>query len=806
MKHLSIPFSARFFLIIFVLIFALQPSAISLAQTVLHQSHNNTSPGVSAPSPASATASACTWTYYPVLGGALQAEQPLFADPDSTPIDQMSVGNLFKGKSTHLADTGSTDFNGDNKTDVFRTLPRPDGDLQWQYSSGGTGAWQNLAYATSVLPVSQLQFGNFNGDPKTDVFASLYSSILAAYQWQYSPGGTGSFANLATLNTYPNRLALGDFNGDGVTDVFTAIQQNNTYQWAYSPGGAISLINLAFDAGDPALLRFGDFNGDGVTDVFTARQLPDGSTQWMYSSGGAVSFTNLNTSTIPYAELKFGDFNGDGVTDVLAAEPQSDGSLQVVVWPGGLGAGVTLGRIPAPAPALRVGDFNGDGISDLLAYRCGMPGPLVLPQIQTLAASGYKTFQRIQTGDVNGDGQADLILVSTCQNSNAFGTCASHHLQVGVALGASSHTYTLAAPQQLGADALDFNYYKVLAGDFDGDGKTDLALVYLSSPNLTIYFAHSNGDGTFNLGPAQNFAGSWNSYNPIVGDFNGDGKADLAFTTVCSFTNSSCSNGENNAVVVATAGIGGVFSMGSLQNLGSPAGWGDYMTLAGDFNGDGKTDLVFNSTCQKINFIDTTCTAGDANIVFTALSTGTSSFTMSAPQIFGGSGWADYRYFSDLAGDLNGDGRADLVWTSGYQSVAKTYNNLVAAALANPDGSFQISPIQDFGSAWMGVLSLVDLNRDGKADLLWNDPPLGDTDVDTYAVALSNGNGTFNNRGPGSFFTGAGFFIQPETDTGVHIPNSLVVVSTHQDSISSALFVINGYLLTNKTYLPMLSK
>lgn len=234
-----------------------------------------------------------------------------------------------------------------------------------------------------------------------------------------------------------------------------------------------------------------------------------------------------------------------------------------------------------------------------MAYRCGMSAPLVFPQNQTLATSGYSTYQRTLSGDVNGDGQSDLILISTCQNPNAIGICASHHIQVSTALGTSSRAYTLVAPQLLDATANDFTYYKTLAGDFDGDGKTDLVLAYLSSPNLILYFAHSNGDGTFTLGPAQNFGGAWNSYNSIVGDFNGDGKADLAFTTVCYFSNGSCSNGDNNAVAVATAGIGGVFTMSALQNLGSPTGWANYLTLAGDFNGDGKTDLAFNSTCQK---------------------------------------------------------------------------------------------------------------------------------------------------------------------------------------------------------------
>ena len=56
--------------------------------------------------------------------------------------------------------------------------------------------------------------------------------------------------------------------------------------------------------------------------------------------------------------------------------------------------------------------------------------------------------------------------------------------------------------------------------------------------------------------------------------------------------------------------------------------WGSFYVFPGDFNGDGRTDLVFNSTCQKNAAFDSTCTAGDANLVYSGLASGSGTFTL----------------------------------------------------------------------------------------------------------------------------------------------------------------------------------
>ncbi len=183
MKPISVIATFRQCLLAVSLIFALLPTLKISAQPVLSPLGNKSQSTLTEPQPQAADAAGCQWTYYPVSGGKLQPEQPLFNDPDNTPIVNLSLGNLFKGKAAHLAGTGSTDLDGDNKTDVFRTVPRNDGNLEWQYSSGGAKPWQNLGYASATLPATALQFGDINGDLKTDVFANYYNPGLKAHQW-----------------------------------------------------------------------------------------------------------------------------------------------------------------------------------------------------------------------------------------------------------------------------------------------------------------------------------------------------------------------------------------------------------------------------------------------------------------------------------------------------------------------------------------------------------------------------------------------------------------------------------------------
>jgi hypothetical protein len=288
----------------------------------------------------------------------------------------------------------------------------------------------------------------------------------------------------------------------------------------------------------------------------------------------------------PQAQPSFatitGDFNGDGIQDVAVC------TFGVVTILLGSGNGTFT-----PAPSLTVGtdaysiakgDFNGDGNLDL-----------VVPAdsgITILLGKGNGTFTRapmitlgsflynVVVGDLNGDGIPDLAVSDGGDD------------KVYTLLGKGDGTFTPTATASVGV--FDSITELVSMGDFDNNGTLDLAVLSLAGGQGTnfvgvVNILSGNGNGTFNYEPVFDVQNVYLAQGSItsmaVGDFNGDGNLDLAISG-CGSQVSTCSpittqiflgNGNETFTLASTVAAGGA----SMQ--------------VGDINGDGKLDLAFTN-------------------------------------------------------------------------------------------------------------------------------------------------------------------------------------------------------------------
>ena len=287
---------------------------------------------------------------------------------------------------------------------------------------------------------------------------------------------------------------------------------------------------------------------------------------------------------------------------------------------------------------------------------------------------------RLVAADLNGDGKLDLAVALQHFSSPKNG--------LAVLLGNGDGTFQPAKYSTSG-DQSD-----ITAADFNGDGKTDLALSPLYSSVVRVLLG--NGDGTF--APAVDYPAVTNG-SVVATDLNGDGKPDLL---VCGgHTSTLLGHGD------------GTFGPPTIYAIG------ERFAAPGFFNHDNIPDVV----------------AGDFNGVNVAFGNrdGTFRAGLSYP--------AGYSAKTVVLADFNGDGHADLA-VSG-----STFTPTIAILLG--DGAGRFATGIDFGTVPANFLCTADLNNDGKADLLGTGYTGG-----SFQVYLGNGDGTFasalNTSAPGS--------------------------------------------------------
>jgi hypothetical protein len=594
-------------------------------------------------------------------------------------------------------------------------------DVLLSNGSGGFAAPVNYYISGNGLSGGTLVALNNDGPLNILLFDNSTPANILGLQGN----GDGTFQSPVSLGVLtgaaPQNMFFADFNGDGNID-FAGQAENGQIQvtlatgfgvFANAPvnltttnnqyGACNSIAGNLTSASVPEIVSFNCEqntvtvymnNGDGS--FATGLYYDNNGSQWQMISDGAIA-----------------DMNGDGKNDIVAInENTSDitvflgnGDGTVAVAPGRYAVGGYAWNVPL------VADFNGDGFLDVAesddAYN------LVL-----LQGYGEGTFKAAPTyslpntfndhtytysvasGDFNGDGIPDVV-VGQQGNTGSTG--------ISVYLGKGDGTFYSGASFGPSTDMGE-----LAIADFNGDGKLDVAAIDWNSQMVQIFLG--NGDGTFSVGGLFAVDSSVNPYpnDLVTGDFNKDGKTDLAI-----------SNYNGNVGVLFGNGDG---TFAPVVSYPVADGYQPQSIVAADVNGDGNLDLEVPSW------------GGDqqpAVFVFLGNSSGNGSF--GEPNTVLIDGYPNYI----AVGDLNNDGKLDLAVT---ETQGMTYNGQIEVLLGNGNGTFA-TPVTYAASTFGTVGTYVDPANIYMADVTGSGN-LGlvylNSDWGTVAVATGNGDGTIN--------------------------------------------------------------
>lgn len=325
----------------------------------------------------------------------------------------------------------------------------------------------------------------------------------------------------------------------------------------------------------------------------------------------------------------------------------------------------------------------------------------------------------VHTGDFNGDGKLDIVAVATCSlaTNGSYGvpTCPVSGSAIAVYLANGDGTFQ---PPILNG-GVPQSVRSIVVGDFNGDGKLDVAAASDCNPvdctSGAITLLTGNGDGTFTFSAQYTLNGVIGQAGTLaVGDFNHDGKLDVVAGIEC----------YNPAVTACSAGALAIYPGNGDGTLGTPSLYftvgnnAPIYPVVGDFNGDGIDDVAYISGSNaSLNTIV---------VLFGGGSNQTASTAVAVSNVT-----------AIVAADVNGDGKADL------EIVSLAGTTAVSVLVGNGDGTFQ-NPVTTTLSLinYATGIAAKDLNGNGKPDLVVSGTFSGST-VNGVQVLLNDGSGSF---------------------------------------------------------------
>jgi hypothetical protein len=340
-----------------------------------------------------------------------------------------------------------------------------------------------------------------------------------------------SAANSPLQTPESGALAVADFNEDGKPDLVIAANVrtyimlgNGDGTFALSGGGPTPIPSPPYDDfGSPYTwpITIGDFNHSGHQG-FAVGLFQNEAAAILFGKGDGTftySSTLANTSGQPTMALTAADFNGDGNLDLVALNSINGGSPTVLLGYGHGAFNAVEQNFEITGSSSAAGDFNGDGKLDLAvsgSINGTASGAIIL------LGNGDGTFTQgsttkagdfVTVADFNGDGKLDLAICDSAGNT------------VTILLGDGTGNFTTASGSPM---SVGLQPDSIVAGDFNNDGKLDLAVANNGDGSVTLLLG--NGDGTFTPASSSPYGVGQGPSGIAAADFNHDGKLDLAVT------------------------------------------------------------------------------------------------------------------------------------------------------------------------------------------------------------------------------------------------------------------------------------
>ena len=637
----------------------------------------------------------------------------------------------------------------------------------------GEGNTADAEFGTEVAA------GDYNGDGFIDVLVGSYTYTNvevqegASYIFFGTPTGISTKpgwiweSNVESQHSGRTVANVGDLNGDGIDDI--VISGPST------PNGPVAAIFLFYgspqgprrtpdwehfshlhnDRFGRSVDRAGDVNGDGYDDMiiggyyWDGPEVDEGSVWVIHGSakgipqptecsqchgGGAMwrAESNQAGASMGWGSAGAGDVNGDGYDDVIVGAPgfsvahetptgrkmETVGAAFVYLGSANGLSQTPQAILPSPDTGSRfgrtvssAGDVNGDGYSDVivgarrydrdsrqlkegaaLVYHGSPSGILPEPAWVAVGTEPQGLFGHAvsRAGDINGDGYSDVVvgeqlafseetdISSPAETANRSGRV---HVYLGSKTGLSPTPAWILDGDRIQGD---FGVWLEPAGDIDRDSRGDLLI------GAWRYDNDQENEGRVFLyyGATLMAMGTKEPHRGVAGDYDGDGRSDLLWTHTTGHLALSLTNTTE------------VMRTELLEVTGNA--W--RFAATGDFNGDGKADVI------QQNVLD-----GRARMVFVD-----GNIVVSTHEIPG----VDSKLRAKASGDFNKDGRDDVLW---YNTSSRTFH------ITLMDGSLVLSKIELSGVSdpeeVLRVGGVGDFDGDGTDDIIWNDTQSGDVAV-----------------------------------------------------------------------------